>query len=176
MITSFTPCLNYITGSTSGNRVAAPTSDCCNSLRSLMSTSMDCTCLIVTGNVPVSLPFNANLAISLPQACSGSVPLQCKASGVPLPAPGPVLFGPSASPAASASTSSTASNAADMTSAAAETTEDITPASPPVASLTPMANPGIRPVVTSTSASNPSYVSSSTISILLIFVGIMVFK
>ncbi|XAR61184.1 hypothetical protein NMG60_11034817 [Bertholletia excelsa] len=95
-ISSFTPCINFITGSSSNG--SAPTSDCCNSLKSVMSDSMDCACLIITGNVPIPLPINRTLAISLPRLCKNSgIPIQCKATGVPLPAPGPVLFGPSAS-------------------------------------------------------------------------------
>ena len=77
MITSFTPCINFITGSSGGG--PSPTAGCCDSLRSLMSISRDCTCLIITGNVPFSLPINRTLAISLPRACQSSgVPIQCK--------------------------------------------------------------------------------------------------
>ncbi|PKI34464.1 hypothetical protein CRG98_045145 [Punica granatum] len=93
MITSFTPCFNFITGS-SGNS-NSPTEDCCDSFRSLMRTSVECTCLVITANVPIPLPINRTLAISLPRACNnGGVPMQCKASGSPLPPPGPVLFAP----------------------------------------------------------------------------------
>ncbi|KAL0435711.1 UNVERIFIED_CONTAM: hypothetical protein Sradi_0279000 [Sesamum radiatum] len=98
MITTFTPCLNYVTGSS--GRGSSPTEDCCNSLKSLMNDGMDCACLIVTGNVPLSIPFiNRNLAISLPRLCQTSVPVQCKASGDPLPPPGPVVLGPTPAPA-----------------------------------------------------------------------------
>lgn len=77
MISTFTPCLNYVTGSS--GKGSSPTQDCCNSLKSLMTDSMDCTCLIVSGNVPLSIPFiNRNLAISLPRVCKSSVPIQCK--------------------------------------------------------------------------------------------------
>ncbi|KAL0370500.1 UNVERIFIED_CONTAM: hypothetical protein Sangu_0368100 [Sesamum angustifolium] len=68
VISSFTPCFNYLTGSSGAG--SSPTQDCCNSLRSLMTDNVDCACLIITGNVPVSIPFiNANLAISLPRVC-----------------------------------------------------------------------------------------------------------
>jgi len=77
LISSFTPCLNFITGSTNGG--GSPTSGCCDALDSLMTSSTDCTCLILTGNVPFNLPINRALAITLPQLCnSQSVPLQCK--------------------------------------------------------------------------------------------------
>ncbi|MBA0771495.1 hypothetical protein Gotri_007002 [Gossypium trilobum] len=108
MISSFTPCLNFITGS-SGNGSSSPTQGCCGSLKSLMSTSMDCACLIITASVPFQLPINRTLALGLPRACNmGGVPVQCKvfneisdsltphflhfaASGTPLPAPGNVF-------------------------------------------------------------------------------------
>ncbi|KAK6141444.1 hypothetical protein DH2020_024804 [Rehmannia glutinosa] len=91
MINTFTPCLNYVTRSSGTG--SSPTQECCNSLKSLMSDSVDCGCLIVTGNVPVSIPFvNRNLAISLPRMCGSSVPVQCKASGDPLPAPGMICW------------------------------------------------------------------------------------
>ncbi|XP_035831051.1 proline-rich extensin-like protein EPR1 isoform X2 [Helianthus annuus] len=95
MIASFTSCVNYITGS-SANR-GSPTANYCKGVESLMTTSMDCTCVIVTGNVPFSLPspINQPLAITLPKACnSKSVPFQCKSTSVPLPPAGPALFVP----------------------------------------------------------------------------------
>ncbi|WJZ90128.1 hypothetical protein VitviT2T_009296 [Vitis vinifera] len=176
MISSFTPCLNFITGSTSGNG-SSPTAGCCSSLRSLTSTTMDCACLIITGSVPLQLPINRTLAISLPRACNmGSVPIQCKASGTPLPAPGPVLLGPTLPPPAAAPLSPRASKAAAATLAPApepETAIELSPASPPVDSETPTTTtPGIRPVLTP-SASNPSYISSP---LLLIVLGIMFLK
>lgn len=77
MISSFTPCLNFLTNSTANG--TSPSADCCNALKSLTSGSMDCLCLIVTGNVPFQVPINRSLAISLPRACNmPGVPLQCK--------------------------------------------------------------------------------------------------
>ncbi|CAA0828087.1 Bifunctional inhibitor/lipid-transfer protein/seed storage 2S albumin superfamily protein [Striga hermonthica] len=104
MIQTFMPCLSYVTGSSSTG--SSPTQDCCDSLKALMAKGVECGCLIVTGNVPIStIPFvNRNLAISLPRMCQSSVPVQCKASGDRLPAPGPVLLGPTSAP----TTSSTA--------------------------------------------------------------------
>lgn len=121
IINSFTPCLNFITGSSSNG--SSPTTDCCGVVKTIMSTSVDCACLIITGNVPVQLPFNRTLAISLPRACKmAGVPIKCKcerkwlsiyirdsltflckwhfsylflyfaASGSPLPAPGTVYI------------------------------------------------------------------------------------
>lgn len=78
MISSISPCMmNLITNSSANG--TSPTADCCNALKSLTSTGMDCACLIVTGNVPFQIPINRSLAISLPRACNmPGVPLQCK--------------------------------------------------------------------------------------------------
>ncbi|KAI3469595.1 hypothetical protein Pfo_026258 [Paulownia fortunei] len=85
MITTFTPCMNFVTNSSSLNGTA-PTADCCNSLKSLMSSGKDCLCLIATGSVPFQIPINRTLAISLPRACNmPGVPLQCKELAPPEP-------------------------------------------------------------------------------------------
>ncbi|RID48976.1 hypothetical protein BRARA_I05447 [Brassica rapa] len=78
-------CMSFLMGGAS-----SPTSDCCRALKTLTGTSMDCLCLIVTANVPLDLPINRTLAISLPRACG--VPVQCK---------GPASFGPATSPTSS---------------------------------------------------------------------------
>ncbi|GAV77935.1 LTP_2 domain-containing protein [Cephalotus follicularis] len=170
MISSFTPCLNFITGSSANG--SAPTSGCCSALKSLMSTSMDCACLLTTANVPIQLPINRTLAISLPSSCNmGGVPLQCKASGSPLPAPGPVLFGPTPPPQADAPFSPQASKAVALAPAPeSATSEQFSPASPPVETEAPKTTPGIRPVLTS-SASHISRPST-----LLMFIAIMIFN
>ncbi|CAI9781183.1 unnamed protein product [Fraxinus pennsylvanica] len=186
MVSSFTPCFSYLTGSSGTG--SSPTAECCNSLKNLMSDSMDCTCLVVTGNVPVSIPFISRpLAISLPQMCKSSVPLQCKATGIALPPSGPALFAPSEAPVAHAphAHSPKASKAAAAAAAspaaaaaaeppAAETPLDIIPAAPPEVTLAPTANPGIRPILNPNLASNPPILSLS--SLLLMLVGIMVLK
>ncbi|KDO68678.1 hypothetical protein CISIN_1g038771mg [Citrus sinensis] len=193
MISSFTPCLNFITGSTS-NGVTTPTQNCCDSLKSLMSTSMDCACLVITANVPLQLPINRTLSLSLPRACNmGGVPVQCKASGTPLPAPGclpsfgtnmltktslagpAALFGPAPAPIADSPLSPRASKAV-APAAETDTTEDLTPASPPVESDAPT-SPGISPALTpppSPSASRRSCIPPP--SLLLFFVGIRRFR
>nr|CAB3452067.1 unnamed protein product [Digitaria exilis] len=95
LITSFTPCLNFLTSSTNGGG-SPPTQDCCRSLASLMSASTGCACLILTGGVPLVGPINRTLAVSLPKACnSGAVPLQCQDTSAQIPAAGPVADTPS---------------------------------------------------------------------------------
>ncbi|XP_010679075.2 non-specific lipid transfer protein GPI-anchored 16 [Beta vulgaris subsp. vulgaris] len=93
MIATFTPCMNYITGSSAGD--STPSSNCCDALKSVMSSSMDCGCLMVTASVPLPQIVNRTLALGLPRICKTSgVPIQCQASSSPLPAPGPLQFGP----------------------------------------------------------------------------------
>ncbi|KAG7970519.1 hypothetical protein I3843_07G088000 [Carya illinoinensis] len=179
MITSFTPCFSFITGSTSNG--TSPTSDCCGSLRSLMGTGMDCACLLLTANIPVQLPINQTLALSLPRACNmGGVPLQCKATGSPLPAPGPVSFGPTPAPIDASPFSPRASKAvAEAPAPQSETTMPSTPASPPPvvdaeAPTTTTTTSGIRPVLVPSASAPPSYASSGSL-LLLLLLGVAAF-
>ncbi|GAB4851060.1 hypothetical protein Ancab_030358 [Ancistrocladus abbreviatus] len=104
MLGSFTPCINFLTNSSANG--SSPTADCCGSLRELMSNGTDCLCQIVTGGVPLRIPISRTVAISLPKACHMSgVPVQCKASSAPVPAPGPIAFTPDLSPTVAASPS-----------------------------------------------------------------------
>ncbi|GFZ14202.1 bifunctional inhibitor/lipid-transfer protein/seed storage 2S albumin superfamily protein [Actinidia rufa] len=165
MISTFSPCMNYLTNSTANG--TSPTSDCCNSLKSLMSNGTDCMCLIATGSIPFQIPINRTLAISLPRACNmPGVPLQCKASIAPIPAPGPIALGPSLSPSAPAALTPTAPPEADATPA-------LTPPSTTVGSEAPTSNSGIRPVLTP-SAAEPSLGFSP--SLLLTLFGAVVLK
>ncbi|KAF5943078.1 hypothetical protein HYC85_020720 [Camellia sinensis] len=101
MLSSVSPCMNFITNSTANG--TSPTTDCCNSLRSLTSNGMACLCLIAIGSVPFQIPINRTVAISLPRACKmPRVPVQCKASVAPIPAPGPIALSPTLSPGAAA--------------------------------------------------------------------------
>ncbi|OIW05004.1 hypothetical protein TanjilG_06416 [Lupinus angustifolius] len=181
MISSFTPCANYITGST--NNGAIPSNTCCDSLTSLISTSMDCACLIISANAPI-LPgnfINQALVLSLAKACNiGGVSAQCKASGSPLPAPGPAILGsngPTIPPIANFPTSPQASE--KMSVAERQKYENMqlaasTPTPTPVEEAEPPSNiPGIQPLLTPlSSASHPSYVSFSLFALLL-FMGLV---
>ncbi|XP_042481676.1 non-specific lipid transfer protein GPI-anchored 20-like [Macadamia integrifolia] len=173
MITGFSPCLSYITGSSANG--SSPTSACCKSLSSLVRSNMECACLVITGNVPIILPINRTLTVSLPSACNmSSVPLQCKAAGSPLAAPGPPAFGPTLPPTASLSPSPTASAIPESTGPALapqpETTTGLPPVSSPVSSEGPAAA-GIRPVLTP-SAAYPSH--SSSPFLLSFVIGVVV--
>ncbi|KAK4478103.1 hypothetical protein RD792_017368 [Penstemon davidsonii] len=86
MMRIVTPCISFLA---SGSNVSSPSSDCCSSIKDLMSNGQDCLCLIVTGGAPFEVPINRTLAISLPRACRMSgVPIECKASAAsPIPSP-----------------------------------------------------------------------------------------
>ncbi|CAH8387993.1 unnamed protein product [Eruca vesicaria subsp. sativa] len=87
MMTTVGPCMSFLTNSTSNG--TSPSSDCCNSLRSLTTGGMGCLCLIVTGSVPFNIPVNRTTAVSLPRASNIA----------PAAAPGPAgTFGPGMSP------------------------------------------------------------------------------
>ncbi|KAI4369643.1 hypothetical protein MLD38_018064 [Melastoma candidum] len=60
MISSFTPCMNFVTNSSS-KRDPYPTSDCCTSLKNLTNGGLGCACLLVTGSVPFQIPINRPL-------------------------------------------------------------------------------------------------------------------
>ncbi|KAI3704182.1 hypothetical protein L1987_74397 [Smallanthus sonchifolius] len=191
MITSFTPCLNFITNSTT-NGTSTPTSDCCNSLKSLTSRGTDCLCLIVTGSVPFQIPVNRTLAISLPRACRmPGVPLQCKApAAAPIPPPemlivdieiiGPAALGPDPSPGSSSTIPETLSpnttpesNITPRLAPESDTTPTLTPPSTGVSSGVPTTNSGSRPTLTpsvaSTYSNSQSVLATSGVMCILYF-------
>jgi hypothetical protein len=74
LVTSFAPCLNFVT-----NNSASPTADCCRALGAVVNSSASCACLILTGSVPLGVPVNRSLAVTMPKACNTSaLPLQCQ--------------------------------------------------------------------------------------------------
>ncbi|CAN6322329.1 unnamed protein product [Urochloa humidicola] len=149
LITTFTPCLNFVTGSTNGG--GSPTQQCCGSLAEMVRTSADCACLIFTGNVPFSLPINRTLAISLPKLCNSmSVPLQCRDTATQIPAPGPVAFAPALPPLPPIPPESSAQPDSPVASPAAD--------SPPFSQ---------RPVVVPSSAWRSSHASVAAVAIVL---------
>ncbi|XP_022955412.1 non-specific lipid-transfer protein-like protein At2g13820 [Cucurbita moschata] len=156
MIARFTPCMNLLTNSTANG--TSPTASCCDYLRSLTGTGMDCLCLIVTASVPFQLPINRSLAISLPRACNmPGVPVQCRASAAPIPAPGPISLGPALSPDASPTPlgSGIPQPATPAQSPEADTTEFLTP--PETPTTTTDAGTGISPELTPSSATISTY-------------------
>ncbi|KAJ0982526.1 hypothetical protein J5N97_010781 [Dioscorea zingiberensis] len=158
MLSTFTPCLNFLTGSTNGG--GSPTADCCDALGSLISSSADCACLIVTGNVPI--PINRSLAITLPKVCnSKSVPLQCKATSTPLPGPGPVAYSPSLPPLPPSTTSTSQALPPFPTS----TPQTLTP---PVVAQSPTTNSGQPTLVIPSSALKLSGISSAALTVLFL--------
>ncbi|RDX88697.1 Pentatricopeptide repeat-containing protein, mitochondrial, partial [Mucuna pruriens] len=187
MISSFTPCANIITGSTNNGLV--PPSTCCDSLRSLMSTNMDCACLVISANAPFfQLPINQALALSLSQACNiNGVPLQCKGansiaskylyiftnftSGSPLPAPGPSALGLNGPTLSSIATSPLSPQVTKMVGVdEAEKYENVELASVEAEAPTRSRIPQIRPVLTPrpSPASHSSVVSLSPFAFLML--------
>ncbi|XP_047952030.1 non-specific lipid transfer protein GPI-anchored 20-like [Salvia hispanica] len=146
MITTFAPCMNFATNSSLNG--TSPPPECCNSLKSLMSSGKDCLCLIVTGSIPFNVPLNRTLAISLPRACNmPGVPLQCKADGAPVPAPAPSASAPSLSPNAAPSPSVSGLAPPEALSPRAEETP-----APGTAGETPSGTTGSRAGVTPSAA------------------------
>ncbi|CAF2313212.1 hypothetical protein HID58_037520 [Brassica napus] len=154
MLSSVTGCMSFLTGGGS-----SPTSDCCEALKSLTGTGLDCLCLIVTASVPINIPINRTLAISLPRACGmPGVPVKCKASAAPLPAPGPVSLGPTTptetqSPQGSASFGPTTSPSSSIT---------------PDDQNIPASDKGENPTASTPSASSPSSSHSIKLPLLLL--------
>ncbi|KAF3611698.1 hypothetical protein DY000_02049147 [Brassica cretica] len=132
----------------------SPSSDCCNSLRSLTTGGMGCLCLIVTGSVPFNIPINRTTAVSLPRASNIA----------PAAAPGPAgTFGPAMSPGPA-----TTPIVPEPTPAAQTPQSDATqPFTPTVDTAGPTAGDG-------GSTSRPSLTSSSAyaLSPSLLFFGI----
>ncbi|RCV09694.1 hypothetical protein SETIT_2G050000v2 [Setaria italica] len=147
LITSFTPCLNFLTNGGGGG--SAPTQDCCRSLAELMSASTGCACLILTGNVPLGVPgVNRTLAVALPKACnSAAVPLQCRDTSAQIPAPG---------------------TGADVPSSATPATPEVEPTA-----TAPVSQEQTRPVVLPSSGRRASVDAPATTAafVLLLAVG-----
>ncbi|GFP84057.1 hypothetical protein PHJA_000549300 [Phtheirospermum japonicum] len=158
MISTFSPCMSFVTNNSSFNG-STPPADCCNSLNSLMTNGKECLCLIATGSVPFRIPINRTLAISLPRSCNmPGVPLQCKR---------PVANGPSFSP-----------NAAPSPSVQElAPPEPLSPQSAPVTTASggpATSNTGSRAGVTP-SAAQPSY-SASYLHVMMTVLGAVALK
>ncbi|CAN4091809.1 unnamed protein product [Withania somnifera] len=152
MLTSFTPCLNFLTNS---NGTATPSAGCCNALRTMMGNGSACLCAIATGGIPFQIPVSPNATMSLPQACNmARVPLQCKASSSPAAAPGPVATGaPSASPTSAASPSPSPKGTTDF--------KPMSPALAPQADAVPAVTPPSPSAANSGRRQNPNTPSAA---------------
>ncbi|XP_074314907.1 non-specific lipid transfer protein GPI-anchored 16-like [Silene latifolia] len=195
MIATFTPCMNYITGSSANG--SSPTSNCCDAFKSVMSNSVDCGCLLLTAGIPLPQLGNNTMALGLTRFCKGvTVPVQCQASGSPLPAPGPPQFGTPPPPPSSATRpkspkgpqqfgapppSSAFSPQASKATAATPIADQpapqdqLPPAAAPVDQLAaPPTIHRVRPVLTP-SASSPS-MTNLPIILLINIMGFIMFK
>ncbi|XP_073135166.1 non-specific lipid transfer protein GPI-anchored 20 isoform X2 [Henckelia pumila] len=182
MITSFMPCVNFVTNGTVNSTTPPPA--CCTSLGSLMNNGKDCLCQIATGNVPFQVPVNQTLAISLPRACNmPGVPLQCKAVGAPVPAPAPapgplassqITLPPNAAPSPSIKDPSGAEPLSPRLAPEAEPTTPTSPSPPTTTGGAPADNTGSRAGVTP-SAAGHSFSASSPL-LLVAVLGAVAFK
>ncbi|CAN4116518.1 unnamed protein product [Withania somnifera] len=146
MLTSFTPCLNFLAN---GNGTATPSAGCCNALRTMMGNGSACLCVIATGGIPFQIPISPNATMSLPQACNmARVPLQCKASTPPAAAPGPAgTEAPSASPTSAPSPSPSPKGTTDF--------KPMSPALAPQADVVPTVTPPSPSATNSGRRQNP---------------------
>ncbi|KAK6146054.1 hypothetical protein DH2020_019923 [Rehmannia glutinosa] len=179
MMRGFTSCIGFLA---SGSNVSRPSSACCSSLRDLMSNGQDCLCLIVTGGVPFEVPINRNLAISLPRACRMSgVPIECKATASPVPAPDPETpsppsqGGPSIYPGLSPPSPRAPFVPQPFTPPSSTTpgggmTPPLVPGGDVVPTLTP---PGMRPTLTPSAAQS---CQSSLPSLIVASMGVILLK
>ncbi|KAL8026314.1 hypothetical protein ABFX02_14G018500 [Erythranthe guttata] len=178
MIRSFSSCIGFLSG---GSKSSSPTSACCRSLKDLMINGQDCLCLIVTGGVPFQIP-NRNLALSLPRACKMSgVPVECKATASPVPAPDPKTprqSGPSISPGLSPPSPRAPFIPQPLTppsptpAGGGGRTPFVPPSSDSIPTMTP---PGMRPTLTTSAAKPPSH-SVLPISLLVAVLGFFLLK
>ncbi|GFP84058.1 hypothetical protein PHJA_000549400 [Phtheirospermum japonicum] len=172
MISSFSPCMNFLTSSSNSS---SPTQNCCGSLKSLMSNGQDCLCLIITGGVPFKVPINR--AMSLPRACKMSgVPIECKATASPVPPPDPRDPGddgsnmpPGLSPPSPRAPFIPQPSPPSL-APEGDTIPTLTPEGNTMPTLTP---PGMRPTLT-TSVANPSHYGALTSHVAVL--GLILFK
>ncbi|KAL0914338.1 hypothetical protein M5K25_014679 [Dendrobium thyrsiflorum] len=69
-IISLSPCLNYISGSSS-----TPSSSCCSQLASIVKSQPQCLCMVVNGGGSiVGISINKTQALALPSACKVQTP------------------------------------------------------------------------------------------------------
>ncbi|XXG67989.1 hypothetical protein AAC387_Pa06g1200 [Persea americana] len=91
-IISLSPCLNYVTGSSS-----TPSSSCCTQLASVVSSQVQCLCTVLNGSSSLGITINQTRALALPSACNVQTPptSQCNAPG------GPSAYSPTEEPTSS---------------------------------------------------------------------------
>ncbi|XP_020238688.1 non-specific lipid-transfer protein-like protein At2g13820 [Cajanus cajan] len=109
-LTSLSPCLNYIMGSSS-----TPSASCCSQLSSVVQSSPQCLCSVLNGGGSTfGITINQTLALSLPGACKVQTPpvSQCQA--------GNGATSPWAAPVGSPSDSSAESPQASITPSASD--------------------------------------------------------
>lgn len=77
-LTSLSPCLNYIMGSSS-----TPSASCCSQLSSVVQSSPQCLCSVLNGGGSTfGITINQTLALSLPGACKVQTPPVSQCQGM----------------------------------------------------------------------------------------------
>ncbi|KAL5068197.1 hypothetical protein RYX36_019084 [Vicia faba] len=112
-LTSLSPCLNYIMGSSS-----TPSTSCCSQLSSVVQSSPQCLCSLFNGGASsFGITINQTLALSLPGACKVQTPpvSQCKGQTSPSSSTSPVAS-PFGSPTDSSPEGSKTPSASDFPS------------------------------------------------------------
>lgn len=75
-IISLSPCLNYVTGSSS-----TPSSSCCTQLASVVSSQVQCLCTVLNGSSSLGITINQTRALALPSACNVQTPPTSQCNG-----------------------------------------------------------------------------------------------
>ncbi|KAB2050666.1 hypothetical protein ES319_A12G003500v1 [Gossypium barbadense] len=75
-LTNLTPCLNYITGNTS-----TPSSACCSQLKTVVQSSPQCVCSMLSMGASLGITINQTLALKLPGSCQVQNPSLSQCNG-----------------------------------------------------------------------------------------------
>ncbi|GAB2294826.1 hypothetical protein Dimus_029019 [Dionaea muscipula] len=115
VLTSLSPCLNYITGSSS-----TPSSGCCTQLASVVKSQAQCLCEVLNASSSsLGININQTRALDLPSICTVQTPAisQCSSSQASSP-------NPSGSPTVSAESPSSVPSSGSGSSNTVPTTEN----------------------------------------------------
>ncbi|ESW29089.1 hypothetical protein PHAVU_002G042400 [Phaseolus vulgaris] len=97
VLLSLSPCLNYITGSSS-----TPSSGCCSQLATVVGSQPRCLCQVLGGGPVMGITINQTLALALPGACNVHTPPISECNSVAASAPrGTVAESPNYAPSGS---------------------------------------------------------------------------
>ncbi|GAA0143124.1 acyltransferase [Lithospermum erythrorhizon] len=168
MLTSFNPCMSFLT---IASNITQPPPGCCNAISSLMSNGSGCFCQIATGNIFFRIPINRTLAFSLPRACNmPNVTLDCNSSGSGSPAPAP---GPAGGLANAPGESPSLSTPVPASAPGVDSTTTIPPS---IASQGPIPDTDSPPPSPTPSSSTASFIGVSPLLIVVAMLGAIVHR